>query len=44
MAWIVSFIILGSCIWTKSVDMLYASGLFAIAGSIEILATKFHKK
>ena len=44
MGWLISLALLIGCIWTKDVNMLMASGLFAIAGSVEMLATKFSKK
>jgi hypothetical protein len=44
MGWLISLAILVACIWTKDVGMFQVSGLFAIAGAIETLATKFHKK
>lgn len=44
MCWIICLAIMFSCIWSKNMDMFMTSGLFAIAGAIEILATKFHNK
>lgn len=44
MGWIISIVLLIGCVWTKDINMLQVSGLFAIAGSIEMLAAKFIKK
>lgn len=43
MSWLISFTIMIAVIWTKPDDMIMwfiVCGLFAIAGSIEILAGK----
>jgi hypothetical protein len=44
MGWIICLAAFVACIWTKDIDMFHASGLFAIAGAIETLATKFSRK
>lgn len=44
MGWVISLAMLVGCIFVKDINILIASGLFAIAGSIGVVATAMNNK